>query len=435
MALLCCMSIIHADPLEIKRDSKQSHTISMNLCLGIIGETTSELAEIAELIVKALERSGQFKVTVNVFEQVKAKKAVVSLFDQGYGLALFINLSQEAQAIEWRIYNIAQATMIKGKRMYKRGGSLEGWAYNLADELWYALTQQPSSFSSKIAYIKRKQDAIGRTSCVVCTCDYDGSHEKEISHTCRGYVGLSWHPNSDFARLFCSQFTRFNLQLISLTLEGRKKILVDLDGTCVGISLSKDGSQGIYGRSGDIWRCVFNKSTKRSLHQCVIANDGKNMSPTLLENGDILFCSDSVTLARNLKQAAGPHLYYYHSDTKQIDPITYDGYCVGPAYCPLADKIAYSKRVNGIMQLFIFDRKKHIHEQLTFDLGNKIDCSWSPCGNYLVFCYEHDKKRSIVILHVLLKKRFFITDAANECSYPAWSPTYTLYPSSATQIK
>ena len=80
------------------------------------------------------------------------------------------------------------------------------------------------------------------------------------------------------------------------------------------------------------------------------------------------------------------------------------------------------------MQLWVYDCVSKKHQQLTFDEGNKIDCCWSPCGNYLVYCFSHKRESRIVLMHVALKVKSVITPAGEHCSSPSWSPVYDTVP-------
>ena len=101
------------------------------------------------------------------------------------------------------------------------------------------------------------------------------------------------------------------------------------------------------------------------------------------------------------------------------------GYCVGPAYCHQNGKIAYSKKIDGYMQLFIYNPKDQSHQQITFDNADKIDCNWSACGRYLIFCFQNKNISKIGIINVNLKlneKVFFVTSDSEWACCPAWSP-------------
>jgi len=84
--------------------------------------------------------------------------------------------------------------------------------------------------------------------------------------------------------------------------------------------------------------------------------------------------------------------------------------------------------VKGIMQLFMYNTVNKEHTQLTFDESNKDECSWSPCGNYLLFATQRGLKSRIAMLQIHTKETWFVTKPTEICSYPTWSPPYTQVP-------
>ncbi len=397
---------------------------AMALLLAVTPEGDTEMLRIAAIMAQNLERSGQFKVTIKGFTTPRTLDQLNQLFDKQYPLEIFLSQDDNHRSIGWRIYDVHDGQLVQGKKYAKRGTSLHGYADNLTDELWPELTQQASSFSSKIAYVKRKQSTSKRQRSVVCAANTDGSDEQEFIKTPGTYVSVYWHHDKNNPCLFCSEFTRFNVRLISATPQGKKKIVLNVRGTSVGISISHDNNKAVYCRSGTIWEYRYDALQKQGIHTPLIKNGGKNVSPTLLENGDIIFCSDSVHLRKGHPHARGPQICRYNAQDRSVTLLTTEGYCVGPSYCARNQKIAYSKRIDGIMQLCVYDCRTQINQQLTFDAGKKIDCCWSPCGNFLVFCYQQGRESRIAVMHVVMKKRTFITPAQNYCSCPSWSPVF-----------
>ena len=263
---------------------------------------------------------------------------------------------------------------------------------------------------------------------VVCVVNSDGSQEQELIKKLGTYVSLYWHHDKGNPCLFCSEFTRSNVRLISANFQGRKKMVLNVPGTCVGISVSHDNNKAVYCRSGTLWSYQYNSTLQRSEHTVLIKNEGKNVSPTLLENGDVIFCSDSRKLRKGYPKATGPQICRYHGSDGSISLLTQDGYCVGPSYCALTKKIAYSKKVNGLMQLCVYDCATKESRQITYDQGHKIDCCWSPCGNSIVLCQQQGPESRIAMIHVAMRKKTYITGPQDFCTCPAWSPIYDTVP-------
>lgn len=414
-----------ATPMVITQSlSDGARREALGLLLAVTPEHDMVLWNIAQIIAQNLERSGQFKVTMKAFKTPETQAELSELFDRRYPLEIFLSHADGDRYIAWRLYDVHDGQLIKGMKYAKRGKSIHGFADNLTDELWPVLTKQASSFSSKIAYVKRKNGTSKRQRSVVCTANTDGTGEQEIIKTPGTYVGLYWHPDKNNPCLFCSEYTRFNVRFISTTPQGKKKIVLNVKGTCVGISLAPDNQRAMYCNSGSIWEYRYDPTKKLGINKRLIKNDGHNVSPTLLENRDIIFCSDSAKLRAGHAQATGPQICRYSALNGSIALLTYEGYNVKPSYCARNQKIAYSKRVNGIMQLCIYDCRTRQNQQLTFDLGNKIDVCWSPCGNFLVFSNQQGRESRIAVMHVAMKKKTFLTPPSDYCTSPSWSPVF-----------
>lgn len=430
IASFICAVATMTSASELKQSLYDHATVkAMSLLVGVLPADDAELTAIAQILVKNLERSGQFTVTLKGLKEPSKKSEFEGLFEQGYPLQIFLNHEEGKKAIGWRLYDVADKKLVHGRKYTKRGSSAHGYADNLADDIWPVLTSQPSSFSSKLAYVKKKgvPGQKERHRSTICVCNSDGSQEQTMVPQLGTYVGLQWHFDKNNPCLFMSEFTRHNVRFASANFKGQKKTVLDVKGTCVGISLSAETSKAIYCRSGTIWQYSFDPVTMQATHQILIANDGNNLSPILLPTQDVIFCSDAPSLVKGTK-SSGPKIYKYRASDKSITPLTHEGYCVGPSYSHVHGKVAYSKKVNGVMQLHIYDPEKKSSSQVTFDQGEKIDTSWSPCGKYLIFCYKQGRVSRIAVMHVGLKKRFYITPVHEYCTSPAWSPVFEEVP-------
>ena len=415
---------------EIVHDLTETvHRQAMPLLVGVMSDTDKKLEQVAQILAKNLERSGQFIITVKNFKVPAKQSELGHLFDKNFPLTIFLEHADGDTAIAWRLYDVPDQRLVKGRKYVKRGTNLHGFADNITDELWPVLTSQASSFSSKLAYVKKKKmvDKKRKDRSVVCIANSDGSDEQILIPQLGTYVALYWHHDKYNPCLFCSEFTRYNVRLISANLQGKKQTVLNLKGTCVGISLAPESDKVVYCRSGTIWQYSYDKKNQLGTHTPLIANEGKNCSPTLLANGDIIFCSDSSKVRKGAK-TWGPKICYYKAHDGSVAVLTDSGYCVSPNYCAQSNKVAYSKKVEGVMQLCVYDMTRKKETQLTFDSGNKIDCCWSPCGNFIVYCYQKGPLSRIAVIHVAMKKVTFITPAHESCSCPAWSPVFDKVP-------
>lgn len=392
----------------------------IDFVVGIIGNDQG-LQAIAKYLCKDLAFSNQFSTHYQSLAICPGKKEIKEMYQKKTNsvkplFALFLSAADD-QSIEWRLYNTMTGAMIDGKKYIKKGNVDRGWAHNIADIVWPILTGYSGFFSTKIAYCK-ELDREGKKSIKhVYIADYDGTHERILIDDPTVHVAPRWNSDPKNPLLFYSAYTNSNVQLKVAHMNGRRKIASNFDGINMLPSFSEDGKTLIYCASRGNGSCQLYYCSKGAFKR-ITHNNGNNVSPAVAETG-VYFCSDFETKS--------PQLYFYCFANETLERITHDGYCASPAYCASQKKLAYTKRHEGIMQLFLYDTTTKKHTLLTTSPGHKQECSWSACGHHLLFCEENDNKNRIAMLDVLSGKKRYITPAHENCSYPAWSGSYVTF--------
>ena len=418
-------------------DTKSTMTVSseatqrekLPFLIGLIGKVDDELSVVSGVLKKILSceqyKTVGFLATEQSFERVPSKRAIKKLAPQ-YPIALFLSLSRDKKTLEWRLYDTQYASMVKGQRFTRENYSPRSQAEHLADELWPTLTGQAGFFSTRIAYCKEVPHKTIRGLKQMClVCPYaNPTAEQYTTYQDRLMQGKLFAPrwNNDPAHplLLYSESTLSNVRLMSVDLQRKRKIVSNFEGLNILPTFSTDGNKVVYclSRNGKSQLYLYESDAehKKALLKRLTRNEGNNISPVLCENGDIIFCSDS--------NSRGPQICYYHADTDMIDKITSGGYCACPSLCTANNTLSYCKSVQGVMQVFLYNMQTKKHEQITFDNGNKEECTWSPCGTYLAFTVDGGNTSRIAVLNLLTKERVFITRANEVCTYPSWSPRY-----------
>lgn len=404
--------------------ARPSGTAKIRVALCILTEEESLVGSVLTVVERDFTFSGQLEVLVKKYNHRPSKKDVTSLFSEGIPLALFITngpmQDNSVASIEWRLFDTMQGTMIGGKRCLKRGDSVTGWAHHIADSVWPTLTSSSSFFSTKIAYCKQLYTMHGKRITQVCIADYDGGNEQVIVDAPTIHVAPRWNNDKNRPLLFYSEYTSDNVRLMFADIITRKRyIALNNRGIAMVPAFSGDGKKIVYCASQGDGACqlyygqngVFDKITN---------NQGNNIAPTLFPDGSaIVFCSDF--------QTGQPQIYQYTVASGLIERITTGGYCASPSYSSTRHQVAYVKMDNGTMQVYLYDCASKVHSRLTGDSGNKEECSWSPCGNYLVFAIENGRKSRLAVLNMLTHETKYITSADYSCTYPSWSPRYNIY--------
>ncbi len=396
--------------LEIKASENQARQAQKKvmLLLGVIGDQEKKMDSFLKKLTHNISYSGQLAITQKAFTVPKTKEEVTDLFGAGYPLVLFLEFFPQENSVEWRLYDSMEAEMVKGKKYGRTGALQPRWAHGISCDIWPELSQDPGIFLTKIAYVKQLHSNRKYRS-QICIADFDGSNEKVLLDMPTIYVQLSFHPDIKNPRLLASEFTPQGIRLLMIDFKGNKKVIFGNNRSIVGASLSSDAEKVVYTESGDIWKYNHTAHTQQKRHELIIQNEEKCSCATLCPDDSILYCSNY-------------NIYRYDSKTKKNSCLLENG--LAPAYSNASGKIAFSRRIKGIMQLLLYDNKTLKTEQLTYDSGNKSDSCFSPCGNYLLYCYEKNNKKNIANFCLITKKQQILTSSKHAFSYPAWSQSY-----------
>lgn len=398
--------------------SAQKHS-KVPLLIAVVGNN-KQLHEIALSMQKDLAWSGQFDVKIETISPVKTRDDVQKLADRGYPTALFLLQGSYNNYIEWRLYYTRSVAMVAGKAYEKRGNQLCGWAHNIADEVWPALTGSEGFFSTKIAYCKDVIKKPGRMYKHIYIADYDGGNEQLLVATPTINLAPRWNNDKEHPLLFYSESTNANMRLMSIDLKKVRKISSNFDGLNMCPAFSHDGKKVVYCASQGNGACQLYYYGKGEFKK-LTNNSGNNISPTLSDDGSkMYFCSD-------YKQAR-PQIYCYNMENGLQMPVTESGSCYCPTYSSKKGRLIYAKLASGYTQLFLYDELNNTHQQLTFDASNKDECSFSPCGNYVLYAQEKKGKSHLAMLNLITRESRSIGKSGENYTYPTWSRSYMVYP-------
>lgn len=417
---LLILHIVMPSFAEVELSIKPIKYTPIPLRIGYLeGKNNQELADVVTHMQKNFMFTGQFYVDAQLYDKVPHKKELTVLHEQG---TLFMLMLKEIpHGYEWHLYDTMNAALVSGKKYAKKGDVVRGWAHNMADDVWSALTGQEGFFSTKIAYCKMKLSKKGKEIKHIYVADYDGSNEQLLVGTQTINVAPRWNNDRKRPLLFYSDFTNTNVRLMVSDMSKKRAVASDFDGVNMIPAFSKDGKKLVYCLSRGDGSCQLYYCEK-GIFKRLTNNAGNNVSPSFCdETQTVYFCSDF--------QTGSPQLYAFHIDTNELERITVGGYCASPRYSPTSKKLAYAKLIDGIMQLFVYDTVKKTHIQVTSSKGNKEEFAWSPCGNRLLYSIEEPGRSSrIAMMNMISFDWQYLTEAHDVCSYPDWSPHYEQFP-------
>ena len=392
---------------------------AMKLLIGYIGSVESMDQLDVAILVTDLGFTKQFDPVVRVFNKKPSKQAIKALSKEGFYLAIFIN-PQRKNRIDWCLYDVIQQKELHAVSYHKKGALPRGWSHQIADAIWPLLTGQPGFFSTRIAYCKETETIRGASIRELCIADYNGMHEEIMVNGKTVLIGSRWNADLQNPLLFYSEYTDTNVRMMIVDMHKRRKIASNFDGTNMLPTFAPNGSSVIYCASKGDGYCQlywYHDNVMVNITQ----NSGNNISPIFSADGNkVYFCSDFKTKT--------PQIFEYDMITKVFVQLTEGGYCTSPTYCARTNQLAYTRMVKGIMQVFIYDIVTKKHTQITFNSGNKEDCAWSACGNYLLYSIGENNSQHIALFNIINKEQQILTAIKGKCSCPSWSPVYYEYP-------
>lgn len=368
-----------------------------------------------------LQKKAGFAISTELLTSAPSTKYIKQWTEKDVPLLIFLSYDPRHDACEWRMYSTVNARMKTSKRVFRMGMSDATWGHAIAQTLWEALTGQPGIFMTKLAYCKRVHKHRDNNYMLLVGSPFQLGTQHDVVLVKRGAImAPRWNNSIEHPLLLYSEATPENVRLVSTSMRGKRSLVSNFDGLNMLPSVAADGSKVIYCLSRDGSSQLYSyhpdiTTGKMQLYR-LTHNNGNNVSPVLLDNGDIVFCSDF--------QRTSPQICYYQAATKTIERITDGGYCSSPAYCPITKKIAYIKVIDGVMQVCVYDCTSREHTQLTFDQGDKDECTWSPCGNYIAYSLEAHGTSRIAVKNCITGEQFFKTSDHDYCIFPCWSPCF-----------
>ncbi len=425
--------------------AQHEHTFAFNAptdhkaidCLMLFLGNDEIVEKLSKIIQFDLEFSDQLKIDLKRSAVEPTAEQLSKLYNRGVTLYFYIKkieaahvLNKDVDHIEVTVKDPSSSEIIFQKTFAVSHENIVFNAHVISDSLMPVLTGSRGPLLSTLAYCK--QVAPGHK--VVCISDVAGRKERVIVGDKKVCVAPRWHTKVPM--LFFSQFTRTNCELSAIDILSRKRrVISSYDGFNMQPSFSNDGDKVVlcFSSKGNSELYLYDQrlcqKLKRRAYRPLTNNGANNVSPCLTNRGSVVFCSDF--------QTGAPQIYELDIESKKVRRLTSgSGYCSSPSWCERNSAVVYTRRVNGTLQLFTIDANDHManERQLTFNEGDKIEPTWSSCGNYVVFaflCRENEESSNvtqIAVLNVMSGKIRVITSGSHPKGYPAWvnSPLYHL---------
>ncbi len=409
LLLFVCMfsTLSYAEQMTVTH----ARTQKVGMRIAYLGCTAERVAQV---VAADMACSGHYAVDAQEYRAVPSKKKeITSLMQEG--ILFLLILESHAQELAYRLYDTTTGMLISsasGKCIV--GNDSERYGHHIADQVWRALMGSESIFNTRLAYVKEvpyKKNGIAVKH--ICTADYNGCNEQVMVATNTISIAPRWGGTQEAPLIFYSEYTKTNVRLMAV--DGRKKraIVTRYDGVSMHMTPNRDRSLYAFSTSRGDGNSHIYIVRSNALEQCTFG-EVTDACPTFNHDGSVMYyCSDA--------QTGTPHIMSYTFATKKHASLPIKGYCVSPACNPKRNLIAYSKMVDGLMQIFVFDITTLQEKQLTYDAGHHEDPTWSPCGTFLAYTHQIGSSSRIRTHSYATGHEQYATPVGVNCSYPAWS--------------
>lgn len=372
-------------------------------------------------VQQILGASDQFKVVCEQAPTPRAAADFKGYADRGYSLGIFF-ATPDAHTIEWRLYDTFDQRLVKGATSKQGILSEAEWALSICQQLWPELTSVSGSFASLIVACKRVGSARRMTRqdlyVIHPFLTFDQFDPRMLVADGADNVCPRWHVHKNV--IFYSQHTPINVRLMSVDEHKKRHVVLSLDGQSLSPAVSRDKKVVValsFQGGTRLYQYTFDRAMHASAFTCLTPGKGDWVAPSFLNNERIVFSHiDKATRAR---------VGILNLMTREITWLNVPG-AFDPVASPDGTRIAYSKLVGGAYQIFVYTVVSGVHVQITHDGRHKTECSWSPCGNYMVCSVEDGRWGRLGVVDVRTHVLRLITPKGQNWSHPCWSGSLAL---------
>lgn len=305
--------------------------------------------------------------------------------------------------------------------------------HKVSDSFYLALFGKPGIASTKIIYSVRKKqaNATNQWTSEIFQSDYDGGNPQQLTRENNYSITPSFFPAQqglDQSHFFYVSYItgQPKIYIANAQNPASKQRLTSLRGNQFMPILSPEGNKVAFisdasGRA-DLFLLNFDlsKGPVGKPYQAFSAPHATQASPCFSPDGkQIAFVSDKDGQAQIYAMSVpNPGTRLSNLSPMRISKSSSES--TAPAWSPDGTKIAYSSRVNGVRQIWIYDVKTQTERQVTSGGKHKENPSWSPDSQHLVFNTADDVLSELFLISINDKEAVQITSGQGEKRFPSW---------------
>lgn len=282
-------------------------------------------------------------------------------------------------------------------------------AHEFAADFIYRFTGNRGVSATRIAF---SNDASGSKE--IYAIDYDGKNLVQLTREKSIAILPRWSPDKQGILYTTYRDGNPDLALFSFT-TGKSKTLSARRGLNTSASFSPDGKQIVATLSFQEATSLYLLDRQGGILRRLTNSKASDTSASFSADGrKIIFVSD---------RSGMPQIYMMNADGSKPERLTDGGWCDGPVWSPLGDKIAYSRGDgSGHHDIIMQDLATGKKIQVTSDSGKNENPAFSPDGRFIAFSSTRKGRREIYIASMDGVVQRKLSEIPGSSSTPSWEP-------------
>ncbi len=312
---------------------------------------------------------------------------------------------------ELHLYEVRASREVLSKTIRVPAGAARALGHRMSDEIVRYYTHEPGIFSTRIAAIRKANDAYQ-----LVTVDVDGQNPQVLLSEKQILLGPAWRP--DGSEILLTSYRTGRPELWVYRFADRSFRALTHRGNSMGGTYSPDGRRIAFclteGPNTDVWVMNADGSGSRRLTR----DQSIDISPSWSPDGTkIAFTSD---------RAGTPQLYVMNTDGSGVRRLTFQGnYNQTPSWSPRGDAIAFTARdERKVFDVFWVSPDRGVISRITQDQGRtNEEPSYAPNGRLMVFRTDRNGFGQLVISDARGNRQSVVLGSEGaDLAGPAWGP-------------
>ena len=313
-------------------------------------------------------------------------------------------------AFQLRLLDVANGGILMNKSFHGPMSQKDEMLFNFCDDIIKELTGEQGIASSRIAFVSSNN----RTKEIFIT-DILGLHIRQVTRHHSLVVSPRFTPDGRFLSYSSYHSGNQDLYITDLRQNVTTVTLSRHRGMNLATSWAPDGRTMIATLSVNGNPDLYLMDSHGNIREKLTKNEGANVSASFSRDGRrIVFVSD---------RSGKPNLYLMDLASKRVQRLTFSGQeNTDPDWSPKEDLIVYSSLIGGHYQICtIKPIPNTTPTQVTNDMANKEQPSWSADGNQIVFSKQTGGTSKIygVLKNGSFERQLFSYPGSQ--AYPRWA--------------